>query len=118
MEVGFNPILGNSDPNASFGNEQLGRFEFLQLLVAQMSHQDPLEPVANTEFVSQVAQFSSLDELVKIRQLGELNQAVLEALLAGAQEPEAAPEDPGAPDDPGATDPGQGADPDGTENDT
>ncbi|HSR70163.1 MAG TPA: flagellar hook capping FlgD N-terminal domain-containing protein [Acidobacteriota bacterium] len=109
MEVGFNPILGNSDPTASFGNQQLGRFEFLRLLVAQIANQDPLEPVANTEFVSQVAQFSSLDELVKIRQLGEINQAIFEQLLAGAQEPDA-PAEPDAPQDPGATDSGGAAD--------
>lgn len=110
MEVGFNPILGNSDPTASFGNQQLGRFEFLRLLVAQIANQDPLEPVANTEFVSQVAQFSSLDELVKIRQLGEINQAIMEQLLAGVEEPEAPAAGPDAPQEPGATDSGAPAD--------
>ena len=83
MEIsGFSPILGNDDPTASFGNQELGRFEFLRLLVAQLSNQDPLEPVENTEFVSQVAQFSSLDELIKIRELNETSMAVMTQLLA------------------------------------
>ena len=37
---------------------ELGKEEFLQLLVTQMKYQDPLEPTDNTEYVSQLAQFS------------------------------------------------------------
>lgn len=36
---------------------------FLQLLVAQMKYQDPLEPTSNTEYVSQFAQYSQVEEL-------------------------------------------------------
>lgn len=35
--------------------------DFLKILVAQMSYQDPLEPSSNTEFIAQMAQFSMLD---------------------------------------------------------
>ncbi len=83
MEVGFNPIppdpaTGNDN---GFGSQELGRFEFLRLLVAQLSNQNPLEPVENTEFVAQVAQFSSLDELVKIRELTETSLAIMAELI-------------------------------------
>ena len=36
---------------------------FLQLLVAQMKYQDPLEPTSNTEYVSQYAQFSQVEQM-------------------------------------------------------
>jgi flagellar basal-body rod modification protein FlgD len=41
----------------------LGRDAFLQLLVAQMSHQNPLQPQTDGEFIAQLAQFSSLEQL-------------------------------------------------------
>ena len=40
--------------------------EFLQLLVAQLKGQNPLDPMDGTQFVSQLAQFSSLEELTSI----------------------------------------------------
>jgi flagellar basal-body rod modification protein FlgD len=42
--------------------------EFLQLLVAQLQNQDPLNPQDGTQFVSQLAQFSELQNVVGIRQ--------------------------------------------------
>ena len=40
---------------------------FLKLLVAQMKYQDPLEPQSNTEFVTQLAQMTSLSEMQSVR---------------------------------------------------
>jgi len=45
--------------------------QFLKLLVAQLKGQNPLDPKDGTEFVSQLAQFSSVEELVNIRTLLE-----------------------------------------------
>ena len=42
----------------------LGRDEFLKLLVAQLENQNPLEPAKDTEFVAQLATFSSLEQLI------------------------------------------------------
>ena len=41
---------------------------FLQLLVAQIKNQDPLNPTDSTQFVSQLAQFSELEQVIGIRQ--------------------------------------------------
>ncbi|MCM1216243.1 MAG: flagellar hook capping protein [Lachnospiraceae bacterium] len=48
---------------------------FLQLLVAQMQYQDPLEPTSNTEFISQYAQFSQVEELQNMAATSELARA-------------------------------------------
>jgi flagellar basal-body rod modification protein FlgD len=45
---------------------EMGRNEFLKLLVAQLENQDPTEPQDNGEFVAQLAQFSSLEEAQKM----------------------------------------------------
>ncbi len=44
----------------------LDRNAFLQLLVTQLSHQNPLQPQADGEFIAQLAQFSSLEQLTSM----------------------------------------------------
>jgi flagellar basal-body rod modification protein FlgD len=46
---------------------QLGRDAFLQLLVTQLQHQDPTQPKADGEFIAQLAQFSSLEQLTQMQ---------------------------------------------------
>jgi len=47
-------------------NDALGRNEFLQLLVAQMKNQDPLNPMDGQEMAAQLAQFSQVEQLIDI----------------------------------------------------
>ena len=46
----------------------IGKSDFLNLLVAQLQHQDPLDPLKSDEFVAQLATFSSLEQLISINQ--------------------------------------------------
>ena len=59
-----NPLLSptTADSSSQVANPQqtLGQNDFLKLLVAQMTSQDPLNPESGTDFVAQLAQFSSL----------------------------------------------------------
>ncbi|MCI9337968.1 MAG: hypothetical protein HFH93_10610 [Lachnospiraceae bacterium] len=48
---------------------------FLQLLVAQMQYQDPLEPTSNTEYISQYAQFSQVEQMQNMASTSELARA-------------------------------------------
>jgi len=48
------------------GSSELGKEEFLQLLVTQLSNQDPLNPQSDQEFIAQLAQFSSLEQMTNL----------------------------------------------------
>ena len=48
-------------------NDGLGRDSFLMLLTTQLQHQDPTQPQADGEFLAQLAQFSSLEQLTQMQ---------------------------------------------------
>jgi flagellar basal-body rod modification protein FlgD len=82
------PTYNKPDDTSSSASTkgELGRNQFLTLLVAQLKHQDPLNPMESTEFTAQLAQFSSLEQLFDINNNLEILQDVnnndgLESLL-------------------------------------
>lgn len=48
------------------GSSELGKNQFMELMIAQMENQSPLDPQDNGEFISQLANFSSLEEMQKL----------------------------------------------------
>ena len=48
------------------GLQTLGKDDFLQLLVTKLQHQDPLNPMEDSDFIAQLAQFSTLEQMHNI----------------------------------------------------
>ncbi|MBO8141050.1 MAG: flagellar hook capping protein [Firmicutes bacterium] len=79
-------VSSSSQAVPSAGGE-LGKDEFLRLLITQLRYQDPIDPVSDQEFLAQMAQFSALEQMNNVAaqlerladfelRLGVLGQAV------------------------------------------
>ena len=67
------PAATDANPATNNGNRTVNADTFLKLLVEQLKHQDPLAPQDGTQFVAQLAQFNSLEQLISINErLGQL----------------------------------------------
>ena len=74
MIEGIIPSAGSTSSTTPASSQSpLGKEDFLQLLVAQLSAQDPLNPMDSREFSAQLAQFSALEQMTNMNTtLGEL----------------------------------------------
>lgn len=87
----INNIGNRVNPNnPPVPEKSLGQQDFLRLMVAQVQHQDPLQPNANGDFIAQMAQFSTSDGVAKMQQSIEQlaysfqsNQALQASSLVG-----------------------------------
>lgn len=70
--VAFDPIgdiskaFNTREAEEANKSTDLGREDFLMLLIAKMENQDPMSPAEDTEFISQLATFSSLEQLISV----------------------------------------------------
>ncbi len=63
-DVGTTRVLDTQTKSTSSSKaNELGKDAFLELLVTQMENQNPLEPTSDTEFISQMANFSTLEQM-------------------------------------------------------
>ncbi len=59
-------MVSDTSTTATYGGQDLDQEAFLNLLIAQLQNQDPMEPQDSHEFVAELAQFSSLEELMTV----------------------------------------------------
>lgn len=64
-----------AEKKSTKGSTELGKDAFLQLLVCQMQHQNPLEPSTDTEYIAQLATFSQLEQLQNLNASFDNTQA-------------------------------------------
>ena len=88
--IGYINTTPTPGTQSNAGTQTLDQADFLQLLVTQMSSQDPLNPESDTDFAAQLAQFSSLQEsqdmqsdLQNIQATGLIGQTVMVSPTGG-----------------------------------
>lgn len=70
-KITSNMYLAQKPDERKTGNSQLGKDEFLKILMAQLQNQDPTNPMKDNEFIAQMAQFSSLEQMTNMTQAFE-----------------------------------------------
>lgn len=76
-----NGVSGNSGTGANTSNQlkrpdELGKMDFLNILVTQLRYQDPLNPMDDKEFIAQLAQFSTLEQITEQTRWSQMSYAL------------------------------------------
>jgi flagellar basal-body rod modification protein FlgD len=77
-------IANDIQNQAKLKNQELGKDAFLKLMMTQLAHQDPLQPLDNKEMITQMAQFTSVEQMgamatAAVKQVNQ-NEDILAAL--------------------------------------
>ena len=73
---------GEETSSSALGaSQEMGKDEFLRLLVAQLGNQDPMNPMKGQEFAAQLAQFTSVEQLTNINTQLEEQKGTRQALM-------------------------------------
>lgn len=82
--IGRNLEVSSVDQNSAITQE-----EFVRLFLTQLTYQDPLEPLDNSEFIAQLAQFSSVEQQrqngLQLENIAEINSIFQASTLVGKQ---------------------------------
>ena len=80
-------VAANNTANANGASNELDSSQFMQILLAQLTHQNPLEPMDNAEMTTQFSQLNSLQQLREINtgmeKIAASNQVIYLASLIG-----------------------------------
>lgn len=80
-----NTAAANSTAGASLTGVNMGKEDFLKLLTTQLRYQDPLSPEDPKDFVAQLAQFSSVEQLINLNSKYDANNTALQNLQGTEQ---------------------------------
>jgi len=102
MATIINPLTSSTSPapatppaGAPAGDATVNQQTFLKLLVTQIKNQNPLNPTDGTQFLSQLAQFSELEQMINVNtNLQSIKQDIQNGGQPGSTPPDNAPAKP------------------------